>query len=82
MTGADLRQWRKLHGYTQETLRLELDLGSRQTIISWEKSAETLPRTIVLALHALSEIPNLKNVSGHRMPSVEQQDFRRRIENL
>jgi DNA-binding XRE family transcriptional regulator len=42
-TGANLEAWRMRHGFTQEMLRLALQVGSRQTTISWEKSTKRLP---------------------------------------
>ena len=48
--------WRKKHGFTQEMLRLALQVGSRQTIISWEKSTKRLPRYVHLALIGLEHL--------------------------
>ncbi|MGP0089731.1 MAG: helix-turn-helix transcriptional regulator [Xanthobacteraceae bacterium] len=66
MLGADLKAWRERMDYTQEGLKEELGVRSRQTIISWEKSNDPLPRMIELALHALEVHPELRKVSGER----------------
>lgn len=54
MNGADLKTWRKEHRYTQQALSDELNVA-RQTVISWEKLEERLPRILVLALKSLEE---------------------------
>jgi hypothetical protein len=66
MLGTDLPEWRKRNRFTQDVLRMALGLGSRQTIISWEKSQEPLSRLVQLALIALEHFPDERNADGHR----------------
>lgn len=72
MLGTELPEWRKRNGFTQDTLRIALGVKSRQTIITWEKSTEPLPRLIELALLALENFPEQRNVTAlatvHRHP--------------
>lgn len=79
MTGADMRQWRKRHGMTQEMLRQTLQIGSRQTIISWEKSTDRLPRHIEFALVALEHLPEKCIVTGQRYSVSEARNVRKRL---
>ena len=60
MNGQDLKEWRAKNSFTQERLRVELGIASRQTIISREASSRELPRMWKLALIALEEPKNLK----------------------
>ena len=55
MRGIELPVWRKRNGFTQDTLRIALGVKSRQTIITWEKATEPLPRLVELALLALEK---------------------------
>ena len=66
MLGTDLPDWRKRNGFTQETLRMALGIRSRQTIISWEKSAEPLSRLVQLALFTLANHPEERHVTALR----------------
>jgi DNA-binding XRE family transcriptional regulator len=50
MLGTELSKWRAKNRFTQDTLRIALGIRSRQTIITWEKSTEPLPRLVQLAL--------------------------------
>jgi DNA-binding XRE family transcriptional regulator len=68
MRGIELPQWRKANGFTQDTLRIALGIRSRQTIITWEKSTEPLPRLVELALMALENFPEERNVTA--LPTV------------
>ena len=79
MRGIDLKDWRKRNRYSQEMLKSELGLGSRQTIISWEKSFEELPRLTQLALRALEEIPEARLIDGKRVSAAERRMWRLRI---
>jgi DNA-binding XRE family transcriptional regulator len=67
-TGADIKTWRERNGYTQEALVLELQLGSRQTLVAWEKAA-TVSRVTQLALLALEHYPECRTVAGQRVRS-------------
>ncbi len=50
MRGRDLREWRKRNGFSQEQLRLELKLASRQTLNSWEHLEREVPPLVEPAL--------------------------------
>jgi len=77
--GSDLKDWRRRNGYTQEMLRLALGVGSRQTVISWEKSDEPLSKIIELALLALEYLPEMCSlVAGKRYSAAEYSQQRRR----
>ena len=56
-------------------LRIALGVKSRQTIITWEKATEPLPRVVELALLALENFPEHRNVTAlatvHRTPMPE-----------
>jgi transcriptional regulator with XRE-family HTH domain len=78
LRGSDLKEWRKRMGYTQEALRLELGIASRQTIISWERAEEPLARVIELALIALEHLPKSRTVWGNRMSPAEVKEVRER----
>jgi DNA-binding XRE family transcriptional regulator len=72
MLGTELPEWRKRNRFTQDTLRDALGVKSRQTIITWEKSAGSLPRTVELALLALEHLPEkCRTVDGHRYTAAE-----------
>ena len=72
MLGTELPDWRKRNSFTQDTLRIALGIRSRQTIITWEKSTAPLPRLVELALFALENFPEQRNVTAlatvHRHP--------------
>lgn len=72
MRGTELPEWRKRNGFTQDTLRIALGVKSRQTIITWEKQTDLLPRLVELALLALENFPEERNVTArptvHRTP--------------
>ncbi|MEH2489411.1 helix-turn-helix transcriptional regulator [Bradyrhizobium sp. AZCC 2230] len=70
MLGTELRAWRKRHGMTQETLRVELGV-SRQTIVVWEQMETPLPRLTELALVALDQVPECRTATGHRYTAAE-----------
>jgi DNA-binding XRE family transcriptional regulator len=64
MLGTELPQWRAKNRFTQDTLRIALGIRSRQTIITWEKSPDSLPRLVQLALMALENFPEERNVTA------------------
>jgi DNA-binding XRE family transcriptional regulator len=66
MRGIELPDWRRRNGFTQDTLRMALGVKSRQTIITWEKSADPLPRLVQLALFTLEKHPEERNVTALR----------------
>jgi DNA-binding XRE family transcriptional regulator len=70
MLGTELPEWRKRNRFTQDGLRLALGVGSRQTIITWEKSTERLPRLVQLALLALERFPEERNADGYRFTNA------------
>lgn len=76
--GVDLKEWRKRHGYTQEAFMMALGIGSRQTVVNWEKSAEVLPRAIQLALWALEHIPEARHVNGKRVSAAARKRWKSR----
>ncbi|MFQ3456466.1 hypothetical protein PMN64_24600 [Bradyrhizobium sp. UFLA01-814] len=63
MLGTELPEWRSRNRFTQDTLRMALGIKSRQTIITWEKSTEPLPRLVELALLALERFPEERKVT-------------------
>ncbi len=75
--GIDLKDWRKRHGYTQEALMRELEVNSRQTMSTWEKSPDELPRIVQLALRALEEIPEARYVDGKRTETAEKRRWKK-----
>lgn len=82
MNGADLKSWRKANGYkSQAALQLELKLGSRTTLSSWENSEDELPRILILALMALERCPDLRLVTGERKSGASQINSRRSLKN-
>jgi DNA-binding XRE family transcriptional regulator len=66
MLGTELAEWRKRNGFTQDTLRMALGVKSRQTIVTWEKSTDPLPRLVQLALLALESFPEERKVTALR----------------
>ena len=62
MQGVDLKAWRKRYEYSQDTLMKELGIQSRQTISTWENGDKELPRILELALMALENIPESRNI--------------------
>lgn len=64
MLGTELPDWRTRNRFTQDTLRIALGVRSRQTIITWEKSTDRLPRMVQLALLALERFPEERNVTA------------------
>lgn len=81
MIGSELKAWRKRHGYTQDSFAEELDC-SRQTVISWEKSSEQLPRMVWLSLVALEGFPKERKVDGRRLSAAEYREERQRSPQL
>lgn len=77
MRGVDLKNWRKEQGYSQKALMMELGVRSRATISGWENSAEELPRLVQLALRAVEDIPEVRNVSGRRTSIGEKRVWRK-----
>ena len=77
MRGVDLKEWRKRHRYNQEALMMELGVHSRQTISTWENSPDELPRIVQLALQALDEIPEARNVGGTRISAAEKRRWKK-----
>ncbi len=67
----DLRDWRKRNGFSQEELRQELGLGSRQTVSSWERPEKEVPRLVELALHALELDPTFRQREGKTFRQTE-----------
>ena len=78
ITGADLRAWRKEHDMTQDMLRIALQVGSRQTIISWEKSTKRLPRYVHLALIGLEHADGHQFMTGYRFSAAEARRARKK----
>jgi transcriptional regulator with XRE-family HTH domain len=60
MRGRDLREWRMRYGFTQEELRRELRLGSRQTLSSWELPEREVPPLVERALYRLELDPTFR----------------------
>ncbi len=60
MNGPELRERRKLLGYTQRGFLKEIGVRSRQTLITWEKSDAKLPRLVELAVLALEKLPECR----------------------
>jgi DNA-binding XRE family transcriptional regulator len=77
ITGADLRAWRKKFGLTQDMLRIALEVGSRQTIIAWEKSTKRLPRYVQLALIGLEHADGHQFMTGYRFSAAEARQARK-----
>ena len=79
MLGTDLPEWRKRNRFTQNTLRMALGLGSRQTIITWEKSTDRLPRMVELALLALEHLPDQRGADGYSFTRKDLPAVRERV---
>ena len=77
MTGADLKSWRRINRYSQEQLKITLDLGSRQTIVNWEKSTKKLPRMLCLALMALEHSTDKAYRDGGKRAQIAEYKFSR-----
>ena len=75
--GVDLKDWRKRHRYNQAALMMELGVNSRQTMSTWEKSSNELPRIIQLALWALEEIPEARYVDGKRPRTADKRRWKK-----
>lgn len=75
MTGEELVAWRRRNGYSQEQLMRELDVKSRQTISSWEKSGNQVERTVELALIALERDPMLRRIAGKKASAREARAY-------
>ena len=78
MRGHELRERRKQLGWTQTDLIAELGVRSRQTLVTWEQSAEDLPRYLELALLALERLPECRRLIGRRANAGERKSFERR----
>ena len=63
MTGAELKAWRVRIGWTQADLMIELEVGSRQTISTWE-NADRIPRLVELAVIAIDQVEASRKRSG------------------
>ena len=74
MRGPDLVEWRKQHGYSQEDLRHELQLGSRQTISNWENS-QSVPRLVQLAITALEKVPGCRLIAGKKATAKDKRQY-------
>jgi transcriptional regulator with XRE-family HTH domain len=66
MTGAQLKSWRQERGWKQSDLMVELEIGSRQTITTWETSNE-IPRLVELAIVALDQIEACNRVGRPKL---------------
>ena len=66
MTGSELREWRKILGYTQEEAGGALDV-TRVTIQNWEHEITKPPRSVQLACRLLlrrwKQLPNFGPVT-------------------
>ena len=63
MRGRDLRDWRVRNGFSQEQLRQELRLASRQTLNSWEHLEKAVPPLVENALYKLEQDPIFRPVA-------------------
>lgn len=79
MNGADFKTWRLEHGYTQQAIARELEV-TRQTIVSWEKSAK-LPRLLTLALGTLDTLKDSRNIAGRRATAHEARETRAALDD-
>jgi len=78
MNGAEIREWRKRKGWTQEQLAMALGVA-RQTVIVWEQSESSLLRMLPLALAALENLPEkCEAVAGQRYSPSEYRLMRNR----
>lgn len=57
MRGCDLTEWRRRYRFSQEELRQELKLASRQTLKSWEHPEKEVPPLVERALYRLEQDP-------------------------
>lgn len=74
----NLKEWRKRHGYSQQSLMLELGIRSRQTISTWDNAKnDELPRMLQLALTALEMIPECRRVTGKQASAAENKAMKR-----
>lgn len=80
MIGKDIAEWRRRNGFTQEKLRLELDV-TRQTVSGWENSSAPIPRVVELALAALEKMPELKVHHGRAATAEEKRRFSRSLQD-
>ena len=78
ITGAELKAWRKKYNMTQDMLRMALQVGSRQTIIGWEKSTKRLPRYVHLALIGLEHADGHQFMTGYRFSASEARKARKK----
>jgi transcriptional regulator with XRE-family HTH domain len=60
MRGRDLTEWRKRNCFSQEQLRQELRLASRQTLNSWELPEKEVPPLVERALYKLEQDLNFR----------------------
>jgi transcriptional regulator with XRE-family HTH domain len=65
MRGSDLKVWRESRDWTQSDLMKELEVGSRQTVTTWEASAR-IPRMVELAVIALDQVEACNRRSGYK----------------
>ena len=65
MTGSQLKTWRQERGWKQSDLMEELEIGSRQTITTWETSDE-IPRLVELAIVALDQIEACQRIGRYK----------------
>ncbi len=77
MQGADLKAWRKRYGYSQDILMKELGIQSRQTISTWENADKKLPRMLELALMALENIPESRNIHGNPASALDRRKMKK-----
>jgi transcriptional regulator with XRE-family HTH domain len=76
MTGGELLAWRRRNDFTQLDLMAELNIGSRQTISSWENASE-VPRIVELAVIALELDLRLRQRAGKKASATEKRAFGR-----
>lgn len=79
MRGPDLKNWRKKHGFSQEELKLELGISSRQTISTWENTEKKISRLLELALIALERFPECRNRGGKKATVEERKKMKKRL---
>jgi transcriptional regulator with XRE-family HTH domain len=70
MKGSDWAVWRKRLGYSTAAIMRELGVSSRQTINNWEH-ADKVPRLAELALYALENFPQCREVVGKGVTKTE-----------
>lgn len=81
MRGNELRKWRLQVGWKHAELMAELDITSRQTLNTWEKS-EKIPRIVELAITALDQIEACRRQSGFESQFTSESIANRRFEAL